>query len=125
MQTKSIESVGELIKGIMFIKDYLHHIEAAAFNVFCRLGRGKSPSTYKQLLIEEFITRGVPMKDFTNEIRVNDSILVQVFAKSKLDAILENEFVNQLTSTNTELGYIINFGLSTQVLRKFKRDRFI
>ncbi|MFK7950909.1 MAG: GxxExxY protein [Saprospiraceae bacterium] len=109
----------------MFIKDYLHQIEAAAFNVFCQLGRGQQQAIYKQKLIEEFTQQGVPMVDFTNEIRINETIIIQVFATPSLKPIVEDKFTNHLTSTNTELGYIVNFGLSTQVLRKFKRDRII
>lgn len=109
----------------MFIKDYLHQIEAAAFNVFCRLGRGQKPAMYKQCLIEEFTQRGVPMTDFTNEIRINETVIVQVLATEKLKPMVEIAFTNQLTSTNTALGYIVNFGLTTEVLRKYKRDRVI
>lgn len=109
----------------MFIKDYLHQIEAAAFNVFCQLGRGQQSATYKQKLIEEFAQRGVPITDFSNEIRINETIIVKVLAAPSLKPMMEVAFTNQLTLTNTELGYIVNFGLSTQVLRKFKRDRII
>lgn len=109
----------------MFIKDYLHQIEASAFNVFYQLGQGQQPAKYKECLIEEFIQRGVPMMDFTNEIRINETIIVKVLATPDLKPMVETAFTNQLTLTNTALGYIINFGLSTQVLRKFKRDRVI
>lgn len=109
----------------MYIKNYLHQIEAAAFNVFCQLGRGQKQATYKQCLIEEFTQRGVPVTDFMNEIRINETIIVRVLATTSLKPIAEIEFTNRLTLTNTELGYIVNFGLDTQVLRKFKRDRVI
>lgn len=110
---------------MFIIKDYLHQIEAAAFNVFCQLGRGQNQTTYKQKLIEEFTQQGLPMTDFTNEILINETIIVQVLATPSLKPIVEDTFTNQLTLTNTELGYIVNFGLSPQVLRKFKRDRII
>ena len=108
----------------MFIKDYLHQIEAAAFTVYCQLGRGQKQATYKEALITEFTQRGLPMTD-TNDICINETVIVEVFATPKLKTFVEDKFTNRLTLTNTELGYIVNFGLGTQVLRKFKRDRVI
>lgn len=108
-------------------------IIAAAYNVHNELGHGFLEKVYKNALGVELHDAGVkcdlevPIKvsyrgktvgDYFADIVVDNKIIVEVKAVSKLNAVHEVQLVNYLKATGLTVGLLINFGESVQVKRR-------
>jgi len=108
-------------------------IIAAAYNVHNELGHGFLEKVYKNALAIELEESGLkcslesPLKvsyrgrtvgDYYADIIVEDKIIVEVKAVTKLDSVHEVQLVNYLKVTGLNVGLLINFGQSVKVKRR-------
>ncbi|MDD5134068.1 MAG: GxxExxY protein [Phycisphaerae bacterium] len=114
-------------------KELSEKIIAAAYNVHKELGYGFLEKVYKNALAVELGEAGLkyavefPLKityhnivvgDYSPDIIVDDKIIVEVKAVSKLESVHEVQLVNYLKATGIEVGLLINFGQSVEVKRR-------
>jgi GxxExxY protein len=114
-------------------EDLSKKIIAAAYNVHNELGQGFLEKLYKNALGVELEDAGVkcnlevPIKvsyhgkivgDYCADIVVDNKIVVEVKAVSKLSTVHEVQLVNYLKATGLTVGLLINFGESVQVKRR-------
>lgn len=114
-------------------KELSEKIIAAAYNVHKELGYGFLEKVYKNALAIELGEAGLkysvefPLKvtyhkivvgDYFADIIVDDKIIVEVKALSKLESIHEVQLVNYLKATGLEVGLLINFGQSVEIKRR-------
>lgn len=64
--------------------------------------------------------RGRGVGDFTADLLIEDSVLIELKAVSSLAKAHEAQLVNYLTATGIDHGLLINFGASVEVKRKFR-----
>jgi len=108
-------------------------IIAAAYAVHKELGYGFVEKVYKNALSIELQENNikcaieVPLKvlyhdkavgDYFADIIVEDKIIVEAKAVSKLEPIHEVQLVNYLKATGLQIGLLINFGQSVTVKRR-------
>lgn len=108
-------------------------IIAAAYNVHNELGNGFLEKVYKNALVVELKEAGLqcnhefPLKvlyhktivgDYYTDIVVEDKIIVEVKAVSKLESMHEVQLVNYLKATGMNVGLLINFGQSVEIKRR-------
>jgi GxxExxY protein len=106
---------------------------AAAYRVHNELGYGFMEKAYKNAMPIELGEAGVrcscevPLKvlyhgkvvgDYCADMVVEDKIVVEAQAVSKLDSIHEVQLVNYLKATGLNVGLLINFGRSVEVKRR-------
>jgi GxxExxY protein len=114
-------------------KELSEQIIAAAYNVPRELGYGFLEKVYKNALAVELgearlkYAVGTPLNvkyhnivvgDYFADIIVDDKIIVEVKAVSKLEPVHEVQLVNYLKATGLEVGLLINFGQSVEVKRR-------
>ena len=114
-------------------KELSEKIIAAAYNVHNELGYGFLEKVYRNALAIELEEAGVkcvvevPLKvsyhnkivgDYFADIIVDDKIIVEIKAVSKLEPVHEVQLVNYLKATGIEVGLLINFGQSVEVKRR-------
>jgi len=114
-------------------KELSEQIIAAAYNVHNELGYGFLEKVYKNALAVELGEAGLkyaaefPLKvsyhnivvgDYFADIIVDDKIIVEVKALSKLEPLHEVQLVNYLKATGLEVGLLINFGQSVEIKRR-------
>ncbi|MBU1260729.1 MAG: GxxExxY protein [Planctomycetes bacterium] len=114
-------------------KELSEKIIAAAYNVHKELGYGFLEKVYKKALAVELGEAGLkyavefPLKvkyhnivvgDYFTDIIVDDKIIVEVKAVSKLESVHEVQLVNYLKATGIEVGLLINFGQSVEIKRR-------
>jgi len=114
-------------------KELSEKIIAAAYNVHKELGYGFLEKIYKNALVIELGENGIkcaaefPLKvkyhnivigDYYADIVVDDKIVIEVKAVSKLESVHEVQLVNYLKATGIEVGLLINFGQSVEVKRR-------
>lgn len=114
-------------------KELSEKIIAAAYNVHKELGYGFLEKVYKNALAIELGEAGLkyavefPLKvtyhnivvgDYFADIIVDDKIIVEVKAVSKLESVHEVLLVNYLKATGIEVGLLINFGQSVEIKRR-------
>lgn len=111
-------------------------IIGCAYQVYNTMGSGYLESVYgKCLLIElrkasiaaasqhgiQVTYEGEIVGDFIADIFVEGKVIVELKAIRQLSTMHEVQLVNYLTSTNTEVGLLINFGATkVEVKRKVK-----
>ena len=108
-------------------------IIAAAHRVHKELGQGFLEKVYKNALAIELQETGikcaleVPMSvlyrervvgDYVADMVVQDKIIVEAKAVSKLHSVHEVQLVNYLKATGVQVGLLMNFGRSVQVKRR-------
>ncbi|MFA6187217.1 MAG: GxxExxY protein [Phycisphaerae bacterium] len=108
-------------------------IIASAYNVHNTLGSGFLEKVYKNALAIELEEAGLkyalesPLKvlyhnkmvgEYAADIIVDNKIIVEVKAVSKLESVHEVQLVNYLKATGIEVGLLINFGQSVEVKRR-------
>ena len=108
-------------------------IIAAAYAVHNQLGFGFLEKVYKNALMIELESMSfkchaeVPLKVFYQDkpvgeyfadIVVEDKIVVETKAVSKLDPAHEAQLVNYLKASGISVGLLINFGTSVEVKRR-------
>ena len=114
-------------------KELSEKIIAAAYNVHKELGYGFLEKVYKNALAVELEEAGLkyalesplkvlyhrkPVGDYFADVIVDNKIIVEVKAVSKLESIHEVQLVNYLKATGIEVGLLINFGQSVEVKRR-------
>ena len=114
-------------------KELSEKIIAAAYNVHKELGHGFLEKVYKNALAVELDEAGLkhavetPLKvsyhgkiigDYFADMIVEDKIIVEVKAVSRLEAIHEVQLVNYLKASGINVGLLINFGQSVEVKRR-------
>jgi GxxExxY protein len=108
-------------------------IIAAAYRAHNELGHGFMERVYKNALAIELGEAGlrcsceVPLKvlyhgkvvgEYCADMVVEDKIVVEAKALSRLDSIHEVQLVNYLKATGLNVGLLINFGRSVEVKRR-------
>jgi GxxExxY protein len=108
-------------------------IIAAAYAVHNQLGCGFVEKVYKNSLALELEEMGVkcscevPLQvtyrgkvvgEYCADVIVEDKIVVEVKAVSRLDPVHEVQLVNYLKATGLSVGLLINFGRSVEVKRR-------
>jgi len=108
-------------------------IIGAAYRVYNTLGFGFLEKVYENALVTELKKLGLsarqqePVKvyyegqvvgDFVADLLVDDKVIVEVKAVSRLDKVHEAQIVNYLKATNIEVGLLINFGPEIQIKRR-------
>jgi len=108
-------------------------IIAAAYNVHNELGNGFLEKVYKNALAVELEESGLSCRleaplevsyhdrivgEYLADLIVEDKIVVEVKAVSKLDSVHEVQLVNHLKATGLNVGLLINFGQSVEVKRR-------
>lgn len=108
-------------------------IIGAAYAVHKELGCGFLEKVYKNALAIELEENGlryireVPLRvlyhdrtvgEYFADIVVEDTIIVEAKAVSRLDAVHEVQLVNYLKATGLTIGLLINFGRSVEVKRR-------
>lgn len=113
--------------------DLTELIIGCAFKVHNELGSGFLEKVYQNALDLELNNAGLQTKveypiiirylgnvvgEYFADILVNDSVIIEIKALSKLDKIHEVQLVNYLKGTGIEIGLLINFGSSVEVKRR-------
>jgi len=108
-------------------------IIAAAYEVHNELGHGFLEKVYKNALAAELKDVGVkcnlevPLQvsyhgtivgEYAADIVVDNKIIVEIKAVSKLNPVHEVQLVNYLKATGLHVGLLINFSESVQVKRR-------
>lgn len=108
-----------------------------AFKVHNKLGPGYLEKVYENALRIELCKSGLTVKqqnpisvyygdeiigDFVVDLLVEDRLIIEVKAITKLNKQHEVQLVNYLTATGVNTGLLINFGPSVQVKRKFRNQ---
>jgi GxxExxY protein len=108
-------------------------IIAAAYTVHKQLGHGFLEKVYKNALLIEL--QNVPFKcraeapmqvfyrnmlvgEFFADIIVEDKVVVEIKAVSKIDPAHEVQLVNYLKASGISVGLLINFGTSVEIKRR-------
>ena len=114
-------------------KELSEKIIAAAYDVHKELGYGFVEKIYRNALVVSLGEAGIkcisesPLKvkyhnivigDYYADIIVDEKIVVEVKAVSKLESIHEVQLVNYLKATGIEVGLLINFGQSVEIKRR-------
>jgi GxxExxY protein len=114
-------------------KELSETIIAAAYNVHNELGYGFLEKVYRNAIVIELeeaeikCVVEVPLKvsyhnktvgDYFADIIVDDKIIVEVKAVSKLEPVHEVQLVNYLKATGVNVGLLINFGQSVEIKRR-------
>jgi len=113
--------------------DITREIIAAAYRVHKELGHGFLEKVYKNALAIELGQSGlncaveVPLKvsyrgqlvgEYCADIIVDNKIIIEAKAVSKLDSAHEVQLVNYLKATGKQIGLLINFGQTVEVKRR-------
>ena len=117
-------------------EDLTKKIIGCAYQVYNTMGSGYLESVYEKCLIIELKKAGLcgfsqhaievryegqNVGNFIADIFVEDKVIVELKAIRQLTTMHEVQLVNYLTSTNTEVGLLINFGATeVEVKRKVK-----
>lgn len=119
--------------------DLSHQIIGAAMEVHRVLGPGFLESVYEKALLTELTSRGIEAKtqsplqvtykahlvgEFVVDLFVEELIIVELKAVSRLQEIHEVQLVNYLNALGKETGLLINFGgKSLEFKRKFRNPK--
>lgn len=108
-------------------------IIACAYNVHKELGYGFLEKVYKNALAVELretclkcdvevslkvLYHGNVVGDYYADMIVDDKIIVEVKAVSKIQPIQEAQLVHYLKATGINVGLLINFGESVEIKRR-------
>jgi len=108
-------------------------IIGAAYQVHRRLGSGFLEKVYENALAVELrrlglgvgqqvpisvIYEGVSVGEYFADLIVDGQVIVEIKVVNELSVIHHIQLVNYLKATGIEVGLLINFGQSVQVVRK-------
>jgi len=114
-------------------KELSEKIIAAAYNVHKELGHGFLEKVYKKALAVELEEAGLNYKleaplqvtyhnrivgEYFADIVVDDKIILEIKAVSKIEPVHEVQLVNYLKATGISVGLLINFGQSVEIKRR-------
>ena len=114
-------------------KELSEKIISAAYAVHKELGQGFVEKLYKKALEIELRENGVkcnsevPLNvsyhgqiigDYFADIVVDDKIIVEIKAVSRLESVHEVQLVNYLKASGINVGLLINFGQSIEIKRR-------
>ncbi|MCK4956250.1 MAG: GxxExxY protein [Candidatus Cloacimonetes bacterium] len=114
-------------------EDLSEKIIGCFYNVFNELGFGFLESVYENaLMIElnkininairqqpiEVLYKGQIVGDFRADIIVDNKIIIELKAVSKLSSIHEVQLVNYLKATEIKIGLLVNFGEKLEFRRR-------
>ncbi len=117
----------------MKYEDITEKIISAFYEVYNVLGYGFLEKVYENALMIEFEKVGLkyvnqyPIKifykgkivgDYVADFVVEGKVIVEVKANKILSSSDENQLLNYLTSTDKEVGLVLNFGEKAEVKRK-------
>ena len=121
--------------------DLAGQVIGLAMKVHSKLGPGFLESVYQNALVHELgkagleVEIGVPLQvrydnvvvgNFTADLLVNKTLLVENKAVSALSAVHEVQLVNYLTTTGLDEGLLLNFGgPRLEFKKKFRQYRAV
>ena len=120
----------------LLYEELTKNILAACFEVCNELGPGFLESVYQNALLialqEKGLSaksqvpisvsfRGQPVGDFLADILVEDKIILELKAVSRLAPIHQAQVINYLKATGIEVGLLINFGSSILEFRRLHK----
>ena len=106
-------------------KELSYKVVGCAMEVHRDLGTGFLESVYEAAMVVELkrqgiqfeqqkkfpvIYKGIPIKDFIADLIIEDKIIVELKAISKIGEIEKAQVINYLKATGLKLGLLINFG---------------
>ena len=119
----------------LLFKDECYAIIGACMKVHTTLGSGFLESVYSEALCKEFGKRKIPFvkekklelfyegerlkKYFKADFICFESIIVEIKSKSILLKIDEQQTVNYLKATESQLGLLVNFGEKSLKYKRF------
>src|SRR5438128_2412515 len=121
------------LQTLMPHEDVTEAVIGAAFDVHNELGYGFLERVYQKAMQAELIRRGfkaeiehairveykgVVIGEYSADLLVNDSVMVELKVASDYDTRDEAQLLNELKATNIKVGLLVNFG-RTKV--RFKR----
>ena len=117
-------------------EDITHKVIGCAYQVYNNLGFGFLESVYRKTMVIEIEASGLrvqqesPLKvryrdqvvgDFFVDLLVENELIVELKSVERLGKVHEAQLVNYLVATGTEVGLLINFGLTgVDVKRKYR-----
>jgi GxxExxY protein len=105
----------------------------ACFTVYNKLGAGFAEKVYENALVLELRDLGLevrqqyPIKvyyngnvigDYTADLIVENTVIVEIKAVVKLNEMHEVQLVNYLKATDADIGLLVNFGSTITIKRK-------
>jgi len=114
-------------------KELTEKIIGAAYTVYNILGWGFLEKVYENALAIELqkmgikVTQQSPIKllykgdvvgDYTDDLLVEDKVIVELKAVKNMNEIHEVQVVNYLAATGIEVGLLLNFGENLKIKRK-------
>jgi GxxExxY protein len=117
----------------LLYKEITDKIIRCLYNVYDELGTGFLESIYEKSLMIELIEMGLKVEnqkdlkvyyknhlvgDFKADIIVENKIIIEIKAVSKLIPQHEAQLLNYLKATNIKVGLIVNFGEKLEFKRK-------
>ena len=118
------------------INDELSHsVIGAAYKVFNTLGFGFLESVYEKSMVIELLKNGIQVQsqhpiqvryenqvvgDFYADLLIENHLIIELKAVTKLAAAHEVQLVNYLNATGLNHGLLINFGPKIEVKRKYR-----
>lgn len=116
-----------------------YQIIGAFFEVYNQLGPGFLESVYQEALAREFEEKGVEFREqwgievYYKEILLNkkfyadflcfDAIIIEIKAMDGLVPEHESQLLNYLKATQKPLGFLVNFGGSSLVYKRFANTK--
>ncbi|MDR4496752.1 MAG: GxxExxY protein [Candidatus Scalindua sp.] len=119
-------------KGYLF-EDLTNKIIKCFYNVYDELGNGFLESVYEKSLMIELKDMGLKavnqqsldvfykkhlVGDFKADIIVEDKIVIEIKAVTKLTPHHEAQLINYLKATGIKLGLLVNFGEELEFKRR-------
>ena len=118
-------------------EDLTSKIIGCAYRVFNKLGFGFLESVYKKAMVHELVKNNIKVEaekplnvyydnvlvgEFFADLFIQDSIVVELKSVQRLLKEHEAQLVNYLNAIRSEIGLLINFGVSgVEVKRKYRR----
>lgn len=123
----------------MDVELLINQIVDSAYCVHRALLPGYLESVYRNALVLELSSRGIEsvcevpiivkyrgcvVGDFKADVVVDDKVILELKAVTRLNEAHEAQLVNYLTATGTEYGLLINFGSERiEIKRKYRTYR--
>lgn len=124
----------------MLYEELTGNILKAYFNVMKTLGTGYLESVYENALCIELDELGIPyirqkhltvtykekvIGDFIADVVVDDKIILELKAVSRLVPAHSAQLINYLTITQLKVGLLLNFGEGRDYKRVFLKDKVL
>jgi GxxExxY protein len=118
------------------INELTEKIIGCAYKVHKELGAGFLEKVYENALRIELVDAGVDVVqqypvpvnyhgqiigDFYSDLMAEGKVIIELKSVRKLAKEHEVQLVNYLVATGIDIGLLINFGLSVEIKRKFRK----